>query len=113
MNDTPLRRLDSGRWACYAPSFGPNPVMRGFCLSPEQTDILGLTWEEVLQQPWRAGLDESAWRRDRQLRAEHFDRFHRTGHDTPEGAMECYQEYLRVFETSELMGILTGGWGQV
>ena len=84
--------------------------MQGFCLSPEQDSVLGLTWEEVMQQPWNVGLDESAWRYDRQLRAEHFDRFHRTGHDTPEEAMACYQAFLECFEQSELMGILAGDW---
>lgn len=110
MNDTPLRRLDSGRWACYAPSFGPNPVMQGFCLSPEQTDILGLTWEEVLQQPWRAGLDESAWRRDRELRQKFYAQFHRDGHETEDEAIVCYRTWLGLFKTDELMGILAGDW---
>ena len=110
MNDTPLHRLNSGRWACYAPSFGPNPVMQGFCLDPRQESVLGLTWEEVMQQPWNVGLNESEWRRDRQLRAEHFDRFHWTAHDTPEEAMKCYQEFLECFEQNELAGILAGGW---
>jgi hypothetical protein len=114
VSDTPLHLLPSGRWACYAKSLGPNPVMQGFCLSPEQKDILGLTWEEAQLEPWFNGyLDEAAWRRDRELRQKFYNQFHGDGHETEDEAIVCFRTYLGLFSTDELMGILAGEWNQI